>query len=541
MLSDRIFNKKKEQKFYYLSTDKEAVEVKCAKDLNGAIQTAKKDFIDCNNPCISTNLLPLLRGFPSEYEFTINKRGSARRLCTEMRLFAEAVIAMTHSEEVNQIASKLRTNCRWAAHAPMTKSKREFWTHIRHIDRQELKGEQTFMVSTPTKDDPTSTHSSSGSVETIYIIREIDEEKLQLTTTSFEDLVNLIIKNTQGLRIPPEDLYITDSPTVKSDLETAVRKSKAQLSILQEELCIGKYGQYKFEPISTFQAHSWLFFEAAEHLVPSPSIDKPTLKDICFGIRLFTEVVKRAIFNMPLDKCNMQFSTEDKDKKNIMYHLAETLFKKASWAAHNDFYTAKKYGGEINDEYIEETSRQFLKLINCMCDVLKFFKEEPRFSMLKLAHNPTSKDDWRINLYLGLSLKDYRTNKTTQPSQTFTGPLYFMYKTFSWAEYDAALLLLKAEQQTHAIIGNFDTSSDESLKGYYAYVVNELDELIKKAKARVDYGWEDFYRPTKLASEKELQKLKARDVMITLGDEFFGGKRPLIAKEKLMLGERGRE
>jgi hypothetical protein len=526
----------KKHEFYYLSKDKEAVEVKCAKELNDAIQTAKKQFKGVHdNPCISTNLFLLLRGFPFEYKFTIDKRGSARQLCAEMRLFAEAVIAMTDNKDMNKIAYdmnkiayKLKDNCKWAAHAPMTKYKREFWTHIRHIERQDLTGPQTFFVSTDES-------------LTRYSIHEINETHFHETRTLFTELVNLIILNPKFL-IEPEALNITDSPTVKLALETHVRDSKAQLSILQEELCIGKYGQYKFEPISTFQAHSWLFFEAAEHLVPSPSIDKPTLKDICLGIRLFTEVVKRAIFNMPLDKCNIQFS--DKDEKNIMYNIAGILFRKASWAAHNDFYTAKKNPEMImiNDEYIKETSHQFLKLINCMYEVLKFFKEEPRFSMLKLAQDPTFKDDWRVNLYLGLSLKDYRTNKTT-PSQTFTGPLYFMYKTFSWAEYDAVMLLLKAEEKIHALIDDFETCSDESLKRYYSFVVYELDYLVRNAKER-DYGWEDFNRTIKLASVTELKRFKfecencetPRElVMIQLGDELFDElltKRPPTAKEK---------
>ena len=374
--------------FFFLSSDKQLVEVDAANAMNAAILSCRSRLL-AKGSAVCTKLASHLNGL--HHPFSADQRGNARQLCAMMRLFAEEAHQSTRpiegSEEGRTLAKRcmeLRLRTRWASHSPLTRSRLEYLSHTRYRDSttQYVLTEITF----------------DNLVGTAQLLMVITEDVLRLDAV-------LVVAPATWTMAPIESLE-----AAASSLNDRIASVKAGFMARAESMGVGKYGRTSIPVVCTFHGHALLCFEAAEHLVVSKS-DKPRgVQELVMGVRMFAETVWRAVYKMPLGHLSLP----------DLWVRSQDLMNRTMWAGHPESWWQDNWPKReglivVDGPHLEAVAQKLQGLADDVFALLAYFQEPSRAAVLALAQYalvdaPVGSADadksWKAALYLGLALKD---------------------------------------------------------------------------------------------------------------------------------------
>lgn len=509
-------------RFYFLDKHKLAIEVRAAGVLNRAVKDSANrlhDWAADVDPRLEF-LANMLWGL--DHEFSADQRGNARRLCSEVRLFAEAASSSVNSASFDSDCIELRRLTQWACHPPMTKSKLEYQTQA---NRPHGEGKPEFKAQWITEVDI---------LQVAARLRRVVDGVLKQST--------FCGGTPQWQQAPEESLEAS-----RAALDEAVAKAKDEFARRRIDMKAGKHGKWdaSLKPVCTFHKHALLLFESEEHLVASrhgsAQQDGDTLgaRQLCLGIRMFAEQAGRDMFGMPLNHSGAGLRE--------IHDLVDPMLSLTHWSAHAHTYPiynrltrVREATVTVDAAYQERVTVAFKDLSAACLGVLDFFAEPRRRAVLDLGERAAA--DWRVALYLGLMLKDHVKPSKEAPNDGAPSVVSLEATAEGLSELgvtnglvgfytipmlpDSEKLLRQAETGSRAAVAEcaVDDPGLDALLDLDAVAAKELEyvrDILKRAR----------YDVAPVHSRTSRRKCSKEATLKTLGVELFGPSRPLTALE----------
>lgn len=506
---------------YFLSTDKKAIEVRAAGELNRAVKDCAALLAErgtAGSRLASLGLM--LRGLDRDHVFSTDQRGNARQLCSEVRLFAEAAYMSVKPYVLERECSRLRLLTRWACHPPLTKSKLEYWTH---------------------KDQP------DGKSKSVYEEQQIGEKQIMDTAAGLRSVVDGLLQQ-RSFRDASPVWQLSPAAEglerARAKLDEAVAVAKDGFAGRRGKMRVKQHGLWEVRPVSTFHKHALLLFEAEEHLVASRlgSAKKRGLtlaaRELCLGIRMFAEKAGQVMYRMPLHHSGGGL-------RNV-YELAGVVLKLTHWSAHADTWRvpnsqalARATTLTVDAKYLEDVTAAFNDLCVECHRVLDFFAEPERCAVLDLGERAAT--EWRVALYLGLMLKDFHKEKSAmppgavveaaaagpdhpEPAAVITNGVVGFHTYLMLPDSERMLRLAEAGSRAAVDSCTVDDPASDELLDYDTVAAKEL-KYVCDTLARTGYVVAPLEKRT---SQRKASK---EITMQRLGEELLGLGRPRTAQE----------